>query len=240
MRSRRSSPRRSAAAGATVRRSARSSARVRTRPSITTRQTTAGCGPGEVVVMDVGAACGGYAADVTRTIPVSGKFTPEQRAVYQIVRDAQAAAERVAGRAPRTRRGAIRRGRSWPAGVARLGLTEGRGRHVRPALGRPVPAGAGALHPGVSLHGPRARPRDRARGARHSASLEGHRELRAGRRLHHRARRLRQHPAARHPAGYAEEPGDDRARCGPPCERYDNIGVRIEDDYAITATGSSG
>jgi Xaa-Pro aminopeptidase len=37
---------------------------------------------GEVVVMDVGASFGGYAADVTRTVPVSGRFSPEQRAVY--------------------------------------------------------------------------------------------------------------------------------------------------------------
>src|SRR6185436_4258111 len=51
---------------------------------------------GEVVVMDIGASYQGYAADVTRTVPVSGKFTPEQRAVYQLVRNAQAAAEKVA------------------------------------------------------------------------------------------------------------------------------------------------
>ncbi|MEX1187184.1 MAG: aminopeptidase P family protein [Gemmatimonadaceae bacterium] len=51
---------------------------------------------GELVVMDVGASYRGYAADVTRTVPVSGVFSPEQRAIYQLVRDAQAAAERVA------------------------------------------------------------------------------------------------------------------------------------------------
>ena len=50
--------------------------------------------PGDVVVMDAATEYEGYAADVTRTIPVSGKFTPEQRAIYQLVRDAQAAAER--------------------------------------------------------------------------------------------------------------------------------------------------
>ena len=50
--------------------------------------------PGEVVVVDAGAEYQGYAADVTRTLPTGGTFTPEQRAVYQIVRDAQAAAER--------------------------------------------------------------------------------------------------------------------------------------------------
>ena len=50
--------------------------------------------PGDVVVMDAAAEYEGYAADITRTIPVSGTFTPEQRAIYQLVRDAQAAAER--------------------------------------------------------------------------------------------------------------------------------------------------
>ncbi|HEY4304013.1 MAG TPA: Xaa-Pro aminopeptidase [Gemmatimonadaceae bacterium] len=50
--------------------------------------------PGDVVVMDAAAEYEGYAADITRTIPVSGTFTAEQKQIYQIVRDAQAAAER--------------------------------------------------------------------------------------------------------------------------------------------------
>jgi Xaa-Pro aminopeptidase len=50
--------------------------------------------PGDVVVMDAATEYEGYAADITRTIPVSGTFTPEQRKIYQLVRDAQAAAER--------------------------------------------------------------------------------------------------------------------------------------------------
>jgi Xaa-Pro aminopeptidase len=48
--------------------------------------------PGDVIVMDIGASYKGYAADVTRTVPASGKFSPQQRAVYEIVRAAQAAA----------------------------------------------------------------------------------------------------------------------------------------------------
>jgi hypothetical protein len=52
--------------------------------------------PGDVIVMDIGASYKGYAADVTRTVPASGTFSPEQRAVYGIVRAAQAAAERQA------------------------------------------------------------------------------------------------------------------------------------------------
>src|SRR4051812_36913414 len=50
--------------------------------------------PGELIVMDAATEYEGYSADVTRTMPVSGAFTPEQRALYQLVRDAQAAAER--------------------------------------------------------------------------------------------------------------------------------------------------
>ncbi|HSQ76441.1 MAG TPA: aminopeptidase P N-terminal domain-containing protein [Bacteroidota bacterium] len=40
---------------------------------------------GELVVMDVGAEIEGYAADITRTIPVSGTFTSEQKKVYNAV-----------------------------------------------------------------------------------------------------------------------------------------------------------
>lgn len=40
------------------------------------------CKSGELVLMDFGAAYGGYAADLTRTVPVNGKFTPRQREVY--------------------------------------------------------------------------------------------------------------------------------------------------------------
>ena len=47
---------------------------------------------GDVVVVDVGAEYSGYSADVTRTFPVSGKFSPRQREIYQIVLDAQKAA----------------------------------------------------------------------------------------------------------------------------------------------------
>lgn len=47
---------------------------------------------GDLVVLDVGAEFDGYAADVTRTIPVSGKFTPVQKKVYETVLRAQQAA----------------------------------------------------------------------------------------------------------------------------------------------------
>jgi len=48
--------------------------------------------PGALLLMDVGAEYGHYAADVTRTFPVNGKFSKEQAEIYQIVYDAQEAA----------------------------------------------------------------------------------------------------------------------------------------------------
>lgn len=47
---------------------------------------------GELVLCDVGAELGRYAADVTRTFPVSGRFSPRQRELYEAVLAAQAAA----------------------------------------------------------------------------------------------------------------------------------------------------
>jgi Xaa-Pro aminopeptidase len=52
------------------------------------RQTQAG----DLIVMDMGAEFGYYTADVTRTIPVSGKFTPRQKAIYELVLGSQQAA----------------------------------------------------------------------------------------------------------------------------------------------------
>jgi len=47
---------------------------------------------GDIVVLDVGAQFAGYSADITRTIPANGKFTPRQREIYDIVLGAQNAA----------------------------------------------------------------------------------------------------------------------------------------------------
>lgn len=47
---------------------------------------------GELILMDLGAEYHGYTADVTRTIPVNGKFTAEQKVIYDLVYNAQEAA----------------------------------------------------------------------------------------------------------------------------------------------------
>jgi Xaa-Pro aminopeptidase len=49
---------------------------------------------GETVVVDIGAEYSYYTADITRTYPAGGKFTPRQREIYQLVLDAQRACEK--------------------------------------------------------------------------------------------------------------------------------------------------
>lgn len=49
-------------------------------------------GANDLILIDAAASVGGYACDVTRTFPASGRFTPEQRSNYELVLAAQAAA----------------------------------------------------------------------------------------------------------------------------------------------------
>ena len=81
-------------------------------------------GPSDVIVMDIGASYKGYAADVTRTVPANGKFSPQQRAVYEIVRAAQAAAERQAKLGASARLMTDSSSAVLAAGLAKLGLIE--------------------------------------------------------------------------------------------------------------------
>ena len=48
-----------------------------------------------MILMDVGAEYHGYTADVTRTVPADGKFSEEEKTIYQIVYDAQEAAFKI-------------------------------------------------------------------------------------------------------------------------------------------------
>lgn len=45
--------------------------------------------PEDLILVDAGAEYGYYTADVTRTWPISGKFSPEQKAIYDLVLEAQ-------------------------------------------------------------------------------------------------------------------------------------------------------
>jgi Xaa-Pro aminopeptidase len=160
---------------------------------------------GEVLLFDVGTYYDGYAADVTRTIPVNGKFTPEQRAIYEVVLAAQKAAE-----------AQIRQGASWQElngaasaelanGLARIGLID--------APDATYDCGTGSS-PGKCqqirmfyMHG-----------LGHGVGLDVHdpdvfheRRVPAGQRCHDRTRHLRALGRIRLPTRHAGQPRDGSA-----------------------------
>jgi len=109
---------------------------------------------GDLVVIDVGGEYGGYAADITRTLPANGKFTARQREIYDIVLGAQNAA--LAAVKP----GAVLYG---PEGSLQQIVTNyinshGKDKEGRP-LGRYYPHGV-SHHLGLDVHDPgdRSRP----------------------------------------------------------------------------------
>jgi Xaa-Pro aminopeptidase len=191
---------------------------------------------GEVVVMDIGASCGGYAADVTRTIPVSGRFTPEQRAIYQLVRDAQAASERVA-----------RPGATWEGwrdsarvvearGLARLGLIQSVDATFDPPWAdrcqfSPASCTQAFLY--------------MAHGLGHGIGLEVHDPPHpySGRGTFQVGDAFTIEPGIYISTALLDMLPDTPknramiAKVRPVVERYQNIGVRIEDDYVITPGG---
>ena len=79
---------------------------------------------GDVVVIDAAGEYHGYAADITRTIPVSGRYSPEQKQLYQLVRDAQDVAERNSQRGMRPSVAADSSVVVRARGLASLGLIE--------------------------------------------------------------------------------------------------------------------
>lgn len=78
--------------------------------------------PGDVVVIDIGAEYHGYSADITRTLPVDGTFSEEQRAIYDLVYRAQEEAIEVARAGSSFSSPHAVASRVLAAGLAELGL----------------------------------------------------------------------------------------------------------------------
>ncbi len=183
---------------------------------------------GETIVIDIGAAYRGYSADVTRTYPSNGTFSPAQREIYSAVRAAQLAAEnaaRVNGPAAALTQASDA---SLTASLTRLGLIEspsatydcGNGQrctqlslYYMHSLGHPIglnvhdqgaSTGSGNLVPGSAY------------------------ALEPG--IYVRGNLLDIIPNT--PANQAM-----LAKIRPAIQKYANIGVRIEDDYIVTASG---
>ncbi len=186
---------------------------------------------GEVVVMDIGASYRGYSADVTRTIPVSGTFTPDQRAIYKIVRDAQAAAERQARPGAPAQRMMDSSTVVIAEGLARLGLIE------RPdATFDCVVNGERGECPQYTLY--------YMHGLGHGIGLDVH----DPEQYYFTGTIAEGSAFTIEPGIYVREnlldilPATARNRAmiqriRPAVELFRNIGVRIEDDYIVTARG---
>lgn len=194
---------------------------------------------GEVVVMDMGALYDGYAGDVTRTVPVNGKYTADQAAIYSIVRSAQQAAADVArpGEPVGTGDKAIRA--IMATELARLGLTEGPDATFDPPWADaarcervPVVCTQAFLY---MAHGPG-----------HGIGLEVHD---AGGYSYSPTGSFQLNEVFTIEPGIyistalldmlADTPKNRAfiARVRPVVERYNHIGIRIEDDYLVTPTG---
>lgn len=185
---------------------------------------------GEVLNMDMAAYYGGYSADLTRTVPVNGKFSPEQRAVYTIVQQAQAAAERQVRPGVRFAQLNDSAVTVLKNGLAKLGLIESPDAtydcgtaertyrcpqftlYYMHGLGHPI---------GLDVHDVDAYAAN--------ALIEGSVfTIEPG--IYVRANTVE--IIADTPANAAL-----KAKIAPAVKKYANIGVRIEDDYIVTANG---
>ena len=80
---------------------------------------------GDLVLVDAGAEYRGYAADITRTFPVNGRFSSEQRALHDLVLAAQSAALAHARPGAAYQDGHEAAVRTLTEGLLRLGLLKG-------------------------------------------------------------------------------------------------------------------
>jgi Xaa-Pro aminopeptidase len=117
-------------------------------------------GPNDLIVADVGAEVGHYAADITRSFPASGRFSPEQRQVYETVLRAQevAMSRLRAGAVPEDLAAAatevIRAANHGDDFFHGLGHSVGLEVHDPEDLTLPLPAGAVlTIEPGIYLSG---------------------------------------------------------------------------------------
>jgi Xaa-Pro aminopeptidase len=190
---------------------------------------------GDLLLIDAATSFDHYSADVTRTMPVNGKFTPAQRDIYQLVRDAQEAFVRqikpgVTLIPPNDSGRAV-----IAKGLARLGLIE--------SADATFDAAPGGFCPPTGC--PQAR----------LYALHGYGGHGIGLEVHDPAQYYGRNGKFGVGDVFTVEPGlyispDDialvldtpknramRAKIGPAVEKYKWIGVRIEDDYALTDSG---
>lgn len=191
---------------------------------------------GDVVVIDAAAEFGGYATDITRTLPVNGTYSREQRTLYQIVRDGQAAAERSSQPGMPIQAALDSSIDVRARGLAALGLIESATATFDP----PWPADCVRTPRGcqqVSLWA--------IHGITHGLGLEVHDPIQAyfGDRTFKKGDAFVIEPGIYVTTKQLEILPDTpknsvfKAKVRTAVERYQNIGIRIEDVYLITDKG---
>jgi Xaa-Pro aminopeptidase len=192
--------------------------------------------PGDVVVMDAATEYEGYAADITRTLPVSGKYTAEQKALYQIVLDAQKAAER------NSKPGMTAAGATDSSivirekGLAALGLIESEDAQIDMPWQTDCTRNPRSCRQSMfwMIHG-----------ISHGIGLAVHdpAQFYTGDRTFKEGDAFTIEPgiyiSTSMLASLPDTPRNRRfiAKVKPMVEKYENTGVRIEDDYIITSNG---
>jgi Xaa-Pro aminopeptidase len=184
---------------------------------------------GNVVVMDAAAIYHGYSADITRTFPVSGRFSPEQRIIYEAVLAANdAAAATVKPGSTPAQANAAATAELWK-GAIKAGLADSVGATYTTATGSTATQLSLFYFHGLS-HGLGLNVHDPVyleNGAYVKNSIF---TIEPG--LYVRPATLGMVPDVPANAGY-------RARLSRAMAKLSGIGTRIEDDYVVTATGST-
>lgn len=174
-------------------------------------------GPGDLVLLDAGAEVRMYAGDITRTFPVGGTFSPAQRAVYEVVEEARAAAVQAVRPGVTVRDVHDAAVRILTEGLMELGVLSGSVDELigRKAHRRYFPHRTSHWL-GLDTHDPGDYIRDGE-----------HRRLEAG-------MVLTVEPGLYFVPASAQEP-DGAPEADHP---YEGIGVRIEDDVLVTSDGA--
>ncbi|HLY01745.1 MAG TPA: aminopeptidase P family protein [Candidatus Cybelea sp.] len=167
--------------------------------------------PGELLLLDAGVECDSlYTADVTRTLPISGRFTPEQRTIYDLVWEAQRAGIEAVAPGVDFLEPGRRAVRVLAQGLIDLGV-------LKVSLDE-------ALDPDRLLHR-----RYTLHGVSHMLGLDVH-DCANAREEEYRYGRLREGMVLTVEPGLYFQPDDATVP-----ERFRGIGVRIEDDIAVTS-----
>jgi Xaa-Pro aminopeptidase len=169
----------------------------------------------DLLLMDVGAQFNYYAADITRTVPVGGRFTPAQKIIYQLVLDAQKAAIRAVKPGSSFRKINQAAVEVLTEGLHRLGLiTSTTSNQYRVFF----PHGVGHFL-GLAVHD-----------VRRGEILKPNMVITVEPGIYVRGDSMQRLANQ----GLDE---DDLERVRPSVEKFMNIGVRIEDDVRVTETG---